>query len=81
MALGPIEPDARTDRSVLGSMNDAKMDFENALLSRLANFLSIDPWEAAQWLNQRPDTGCSKWSRPEEVMQELLMSEAAILQT
>lgn len=53
LALGPAMFDTATDRSVLGTLNQSRSDFD-CYIPRFSNILEIDPIDAARWLNERP---------------------------
>lgn len=50
LAMGPAQFDAVTDRSVLGTMNQSRSDFDY-FISDYNNILEVDPIIAACWLN------------------------------
>ena len=64
--------DAKTDRSVLASMNIALSDLA-AHVAEAAHILELDPLRASRQLNRRPARAHGKWLRPERAMREMLM--------
>lgn len=71
LSLGPALCDRATDRSVLGTMNQACNDLDGYLMG-YANVLELDPLETAQWLNERPLTEKGIWLWPAKEMMELV---------
>lgn len=71
LAMGPAQLDAATDRSVLGTLNTSRSDFDS-FTDRYRNIMEVDPIAAAQWLNERPLTARNKWLWPEKDMLELI---------
>lgn len=69
LALGPLQVDTRTDRSVLSALRVAKGDFE-ALLCEVPSVLDLDPLAAAAWLNKRPTQARGEWLWPATAMRE-----------
>jgi hypothetical protein len=69
MALGPVQFDCITDRSVLGSLRVASFDL-SCLLRRHDNVMECDPLALSVSLNDRPVTVKGKWSFPDKVMLE-----------
>ncbi len=62
LALGPVQFDTETDRSVLASMTVAKHDLE-PMVWDVANVLDLDPVAVSVQLSRRPATimgnGCA----------------------
>jgi hypothetical protein len=69
LALGPIQFDCTTDRSVLASLRVASFDL-SCLLIGLDNVMECDPLALSVNLNDRPVTVKGKWSFPDKVMLE-----------
>jgi len=65
LALGRVQLDTATDRSVLSSMKVAKDDLE-VMVYRVANVLDLDPVEVSAQISQRPATIAKKWLHPDE---------------
>ena len=55
LAMGPATFDTATDRSVLGTLNQSRSDFDH-FINDYRNILEVDPVIAARWLNHRPLT-------------------------
>lgn len=55
LALGPVEFDTRTDRSVLGSLNQMKFMLE-ARVEEVQNVMLLNPLEVTRWLCHYPVT-------------------------
>lgn len=73
LAMGPAQFDAITDRSVLGTLNQTRSNFEH-FISDYNNILEVDPIIAARWLNHRPLTARGKWLWADKSMLELVSS-------
>ncbi|WHZ13943.1 MAG: hypothetical protein OJF52_000778 [Nitrospira sp.] len=71
-SLGPCHADARTDRSVLGSLRVAADDLQYGSLPRVPNVLDLDPVAISHQLNQRPCQVRTTWIRPDEAMRNLI---------
>lgn len=71
LAMGPAQFDTATDRSVLGTLNQSRSDFDY-FISDYSNILEVDPVIAAQWLNKRPLTARGTWLWPNKSMLELV---------
>jgi hypothetical protein len=69
LALGPVQFDTATDRSVQGSLRVAKQDLE-AWLYRVPNVMELDPLTVSCKLNERPATVYGKWVWPGKAMLE-----------
>jgi len=70
-AMGAAQFDTATDRSVLGTMNRARFEFD-FFLDDYNNILEVDSIIAARWLNHRPLTARGKWILADESMLELI---------
>ncbi|MDD2336411.1 MAG: hypothetical protein PHD01_07515 [Geobacteraceae bacterium] len=66
LALGPVQFDRKTDRSVLGSLRTADIDL--SWLIHETHVLDCDPLAVALKLNERPTSVMGKWIDPEKVM-------------
>lgn len=71
LAMGPALFDTSTDRSVLGTLNQSRSDFD-CFIPRYNNILDIDPIDAARWLNERPMTARGVLLWPAKHMLELV---------
>lgn len=71
LAMGPPQFDTATDRSVLGTLNQSRSDFEH-FISDYSNILEVDPVIAARWLNHRPLTARGTWLWADKSMLELI---------
>ncbi len=71
LALGAAQFDTTTDRSVLGTLNQSRHDFD-WYLDDFRNILEVDPVLAARWLNERPLTARGTWLWPDKGMLELV---------
>ena len=60
MALGPVQYDCVTDRSVLGSLQVACSDLDG-MLYRISNVMECDPLTLSVELNDRPATVKGKY--------------------
>ena len=69
LAIGPLQVDTHTDRSVLSALRVAKGDFE-ALLCDVPSVLDLEPLAAAAWLNTRPTQARGEWLWPARAMRE-----------
>lgn len=69
LALGPIQFDCITDRSVLGSLRVTSFDL-SCLLRRGDNVMECDPLALSVELNDRPVTVRGKWLFPDKAMLE-----------
>ncbi len=70
LALGPLQCDRKTDRSVLGSLRTADIDL--SWLIHDAHVLDCDPLAVALKLNDRPTSVKGKWFHPAKMMLELI---------
>jgi hypothetical protein len=73
LAMGLAQFDSVTDRSVLGTMNQSRSDFDHFICD-YNNILEVDPVIAAQWLNGRPMRARSVLIWPDKSMLELVNS-------
>ncbi|WP_136515950.1 DUF6933 domain-containing protein [Geomonas edaphica] len=73
LALGSVLFDTVTDRSVLGTLNQSRGEFDY-FIADYSNILEVDPIIAAQWFNKRPLTARGKWLWPDKSMLELVGS-------
>jgi hypothetical protein len=71
LAMGPATFDTATDRSVLGTLNQSRSDFDH-FINDYRNILEVDPVIAARWLNHRPLTARGTWLWPDKSMLELV---------
>ena len=69
LAIGPLQADTRTDRSVLSAMRVAKGDFE-PFLWHGTHVLDLDPLAIAARLNERPTRARGEWLWPAKAMRE-----------
>ena len=72
LALGPIQFDTATDRSVLGSMRVARQDLEAYLHSRFPNVLMMDAVRTSHRLTRRPVTVYGKHFWPQDRLLEMI---------
>lgn len=71
LVVGQAQFDTATDRSVLGTLNQSRSDFDH-FISDYRNILDVDPVIAARWLNHRPLTARGTWLWPDRNMLELV---------
>jgi len=71
LAMGPALFDTATDRSVLGTLNQSRFEFD-FYLDDFNNILEVDPIIAATWFNHRPLTARGKWLWADKTMLELV---------
>ena len=71
LAMGPTQFDTVTDRSVLGTMNQSRSDFDY-FIADYNNILEVDAIIAAKWFNHRPLTARGKWLWADKAMLELV---------
>ena len=71
LAMGPAQFDTVTDRSVLGTMNQSRSDFDY-FIADYNNILEVDAIIAAKWFNHRPLTARGKWLWADKAMLELV---------
>jgi hypothetical protein len=74
--LGPAQYDAKTDRSVLASMNIALGDLVSRV-EEVRHILELDALRASQALNRRPTRAHGEWLRPGRAMGERVAPLAA----
>jgi hypothetical protein len=70
-ALGPVQFDRNTDRSVLGSLRVADIDL-SWLMQDVANVMDSDPLALSLRLNERPLTVRGRWLWAKEEMMSLI---------
>lgn len=68
LALGPVQFDRNTDRSVLGSLRTADIDL--SWLIEGVHVLDCDPLAVSVRLNERPTSVKGKWLHPNKAMLE-----------
>ena len=73
LAMGQAQFDTATDRSVLGTLNQSRSDFDH-FVEDYNNILEVDAVIAARWLNHRPMIARGKLIWPDESMLELINS-------
>lgn len=73
LAMGPALFDTVTDRSVLGTMNQSRFEFDY-FIEDYNNILEVDAIVAAKWFNHRPLTARGKWLWADEQMLQLINS-------
>ena len=73
LAMGLAEFDMVTDRSVLGTMNQSRSDFDY-FIADYNNILEVDAIIAAKWFNHRPLTARGVWLWADKSMLELVAS-------
>lgn len=73
LAMGPARFDIATDRSVLGTMNRSRFEFD-FFLDDYTNILEIDPLIAARWFNHRPLSVRGKYLWADKEMLALVSS-------
>lgn len=71
LAMGPAQFDTATDRSVLGTLNQSRFEFD-FFLDDYSNILEVDAIIAAKWFNHRPLTARGKWIWADKAMLELV---------
>lgn len=71
LAIGPAQFDTLTDRSVLGTLNQSRFEFD-FFLEDYNNILEVDAIIAAKWFNHRPLTARGKWLWADEQMLQLI---------
>ena len=65
--------DTVTDRSVLGTLNQSRFEFD-VFLDDYNNVLEVDPLIAAKWFNHRPLTARGTWLWADKEMLALVSS-------
>ena len=73
LAMGPASFDTATDRSVLGTLNQSRFEFD-FFLDDYNHILEVDPLIAARWFNHRPLTARGKWLWADKEMLALVSS-------
>jgi len=73
LAMGPARFDTATDRSVLGTLNQSRLEFD-FFLDDYTNILDVDPLIAAKWFNHRPLTARGTWLWADQEMLALVSS-------
>ncbi len=73
LAMGLAQFDTVTDRSVLGTLNQSRFEFD-FFLEDYNNILEVDAIIAAKWFNHRPLTAKGKWLWADEQMLRLIDS-------
>jgi hypothetical protein len=73
LAMGPTSFDSKTDRSVLGTLNQSRFEFD-FFLDDYSHILEVDPLIAAKWFNHRPLSIRGKYIWADEQMRALLSS-------
>ena len=68
LALGPIQFDVATDRSVLASMTVVTRDLEPIVYNGVDKVLELDPVAVSAKLSRRPATVRKAWVRPDELL-------------
>ena len=71
LSMGPACYDTATDRSVLGTLNQSRCDFDHFICD-YGNILEVDSVIAARWLNDRPMTARGTLLWPDKSMIELV---------
>jgi hypothetical protein len=71
LAVGPAMFDTSIDRSVLGTLNQSRRDFDHFIFD-YRNILEVDPVIAARWLNERPMRARGMLLWPDKSMLELV---------
>jgi hypothetical protein len=73
LAMGPARFDTATDRSVLGTLNQSRFEFDG-FLDDYNNVLDVNPLAVAKWFNHRPLTARGKWLWADKEMLALVSS-------
>lgn len=73
LAMGSALFDTATDRSVLGTLNQSRYEFDY-FIRDYNNILEVDAIVAAKWFNHRPLTARGKWIWADEEMLRLINS-------
>jgi hypothetical protein len=71
LATGVAQFDTKTDRSVLGTLNQTRSDFAHFICD-YNNILEVDPVIAARWLNGRPMRARGALIWPDKSMLDLV---------
>lgn len=72
LALGQVQYDVATDRSVQASLRVAALDLEAWLWRQVPDVMNADPLAAAHWLNQRPTRAQGQLLWPNQAMFDLI---------
>jgi hypothetical protein len=70
VALGSLQVDSKTDRSVQGTMRTAIEDIRYAFLTREPSVMRLDIAEVTKFLSGRPCTVYGKFIQPNDAMRE-----------
>ena len=73
LAMGPASFDTKTDRSVLGTLNQSRFEFD-FFLDDYNHILEVDPLIAAKWFNHRPLSIRGKYIWADKEMLALISS-------
>lgn len=73
LAMGPARFDTATDRSVLGTLNQSRFEFD-VFLDNYNNVLDVNPLATVKWFNHRPITARGTWLWADEEMLALVSS-------
>ena len=73
LAMGPARFDTATDRSVLGTLNQSRLELD-FFPDHYDTIIDVDPLILAQWFNKRPLTARGTWLWPDKRMLELIGS-------
>jgi len=73
LAMGPARFDTATDRSVLGTLNQSRFEFD-VFLDDYNNVLDVNPLAIAKWFNHRPLSIRGKYLWADEQMLALVSS-------
>ena len=73
LAMGPARFDTATDRSVLGTLNQSRFEFD-FFLDDYNNVLDVNPLATVKWFNHRPITARGTWLWADEEMLALVSS-------
>ncbi|MGE3551065.1 MAG: hypothetical protein AB7I29_14350 [Geobacter sp.] len=73
LAMGPARFDTATDRSVLGTLNQSRFEFD-VFLDDYGNVLDVNPLATVKWFNHRPLTARGKWLWADKEMLALVSS-------
>ena len=73
LAMGSARFDTATDRSVLGTLNQSRFEFD-VFLDDYHNVLDVNPLATVKWFNHRPITARGTWLWADEEMLALVSS-------
>jgi len=73
LAMGTARFDTATDRSVLGTLNQSRFEFD-VYLDDFNNVLDVNPLATVKWFNHRPITARGTWLWADEEMLALVSS-------